>query len=566
MLGTMRALHQSLQDTDPIRLRVIAQFWEISLTSTRPREMAHELAEAMISSNAVAAALERLTDDQRQALQALIDSGGQMPQRIFSREWGSIRAMGPGRMDRERPWEDPASPAEALWYHGLLFKSFEEGPDGAYNAVRIPPEIQDFMPRTGESRPTISVKPAPSPNVVSSSGDKLLEDACTLLAYVHNQRPSWSPDGAWSEHHTDRLLSRLLDQRSDRFAFLSHLASRIGWVVGEERGRLSLHPETVTSWLRRTPSEQRSAVTRCWRDDPTWNDLSQVPTLQPVETGVWRNDPLLAREAIFRHLTSYVSPHWYEIESFIAFIKELDPDFQRPSGDYETWYIRDEVTGLYLSGFESWDAVEGRLIRYMLTGPLAWLGLIEVGAEEKGHSPRAFRLTDDGAAYLDLKTAQPPAEPPKPRLRSGFRISVPLGRRYARFQIARVADWLQNGDHFIYRLTPTSLQRARRQHISVARVLEFLEEVTEAPLPQPVKEAVNRWDRQGTEASLRLAVVLRLADVEQMDRAVSVPRLSRLIEERIGPTAALVKREDWHRVITALEEMGFLPDARKLPR
>ena len=36
----------------------------------------------------------------------------------------------------------------------------------------------------------------------------------------------------------------------------------------------------------------------------------------------------------------------------------------------------DVESGQYLSGFESWDLVEGRLLRFLIEGPLFWLGAI----------------------------------------------------------------------------------------------------------------------------------------------------------------------------------------------
>ena len=32
--------------------------------------------------------------------------------------------MGPGKMEREEPWLDPANAAESLWYRGFLFRGF----------------------------------------------------------------------------------------------------------------------------------------------------------------------------------------------------------------------------------------------------------------------------------------------------------------------------------------------------------------------------------------------------------------------------------------------------------
>jgi hypothetical protein len=321
-----------------------------------------------------------------------------------------------------------------------------------------------------------------------------------------------------------------------------------------------LKPEAVTAWLESAPSDQRQAVAQAWRDDPTWNDLFHVPSLQPEDTGAWRNDPLLARKAVLRYLEVCDPGTWYRVDALVSAIKHVDAEFQRPGGDYDAWYIRDQETGVYLSGFESWDAVEGRLIRYLIGKPLAWFGLVDLGRDDQEQAPRAFRLTPGGAAFLGL--AEPPAmpEPAPARLRSGFRVEVPTTPRYERFQLGRVADWLQSGAPFVYRLTPSSLQRARQQGISVTRVLEFLGDLIEAPVPHSVEAALTRWAARGAEARLERALILRISSEELLGQILSSPSLSRFIRERIGPTTAIVGEEDWEQVIAALGEMGLLPD------
>ncbi len=560
----MPLLRQALLDTYLVRLRTIARFWEIPLTSTRQREVALELAEAMAEPRAVQRVLADLPDDQREALAALLSSDGNMPARVFSREWGEIRAMGPGRMERERPWEDPLSPAEGLWYRGLLFTSFEGKPDGAFEAVFVPPEILDHLPSQESEQSTITLEPASAPTTVVSGGDLLLDDTCTLLAYIHNHRPKLRPDQGWSAPHEQRLQGRLRDSDTARFAFLSHLALHAGLLVNQKSKRARLLPEAVTNWLQSDTSAQRGAMVEAWRDDPTWNDLFHVPALQPEDTGAWRNDPLLPRQAIFRHLKACDPGTWYRVEEFISAIKEANPDFQRPDGDYASWYIRDANTGRYLSGFESWDAVEGRLIRYLLTKPMSWLGLIDLGAEGKEEPTHAFRLSEEGAAYLDLSDPPPASAPPPARLRPGFRVMVPAPRRYERFQLSRVAEWVESSKRFIYRLTPMSMERARQQGIPVARVVEFLEEITEAPVPQSTAQAISQWDARGTEVRLEGAILLRFSTEALMERSMASPRLERLVAERVGPTTALIDRQDWPEVVAQLEAIGLLPELKNL--
>jgi hypothetical protein len=144
-------------------------------------------------------------------------------------------------------------------------------------------------------------------------------------------------------------------------------------------------------------------------------------------------------------------------------------------------------------------------------------------------------------------------------------VSVPASRRYERFQLARVADWAQSGDTYVYRLTPSSLERARKQGISVERVVGFLGEITSAPVPRRLTEALRRWEDSGTEAHLESVVVLRLANSELLDDIMSTPRLNRAIEERAGPTTAIVRRRDWPQIVSGLQEIGLLPALTDLP-
>ena len=149
-------------------------------------------------------------------------------------------------------------------------------------------------------------------------------------------------------------------------------------------------------------------------------------------------------------------------------------------------------------------------------------------------------------------------------LRPDFTVRVSPARRYERFQLARVADWVVTGDHFVYKLTPNSLERARQQGIPLARVLEFLLEASDAAIPRSVEAALMRWEARGTEAWLEPALVLRLSSKDLLEQLVSSPRARHLIQEQIGPTVALVRERDWPRLVIALGEMGLLTDVTAL--
>jgi hypothetical protein len=564
----MRSLHQCLLDANLVRLQVIARFWDVELAASRQRDAAAQLAEAMAEPETITAAWQALPDDQRRALEGLLAAGGRMPLRIFAREWGEIRAMGAGRLEREQPWRKPISPAEGLWYTGLISRAFDQEDEGTYEVVFVPPELIGHLPANSIPSPTLALEATREPTYTRSAGDALLDDACTFLAYLQNEPLRLGPDNDWPARHEGRLVQRLRDSDPARLAFLRHLVQHLGWLRVTDSGHLRPDPDPVTNWLQSPTGQQRSALAGAWREDSTWNDLFHVPSLHPEDTGAWHNDPLLARRAVLRHLKAACREHvercargaWYALDDFVAAVRQVAPDFQRPDGDYTTWYIRDVTSGAYLSGFESWDAVEGALVRYLITAPLAWLGLVDLGTATPDGPPTAFRLTAVGTVFPDLAELPPEPEAAPLILRSGFTVLVPPARRYERFQLARVADWVRTNDPFVYRLTPASLARARQQGITVARVLEFLTSSTGVPVPRSIEAALTRWEARGAEARLERVVLLRLSSEELMTRIASSPPTCRLISERIGPTAALVRDQDWRRLVPALGEMGLLPD------
>jgi hypothetical protein len=296
-----------------------------------------------------------------------------------------------------------------------------------------------------------------------------------------------------------------------------------------------------------------------------WNELFQIDSLQPENTGVWHNDPTLARHALLRHLKASSRPGtWYRVEDLIKEIKRVDPDFQRPSGDYSTWYVRERGSDEYLTGFESWDAVEGMLLRHLIARSLAWFGILDLGTgqapDDDVDCPGLYRLTPAGAAALDLADGSDNERPPAMRLRTDFTLQTPANRRYDRFQLSRVADWVACGDRYLYRLSPSSLQRARRQGIQVDQILSFLARVTDAPVPRFLEAALMRWEAQGTEVRLRPALLLQVASEDLMDEIIDNPITRPHIGNRLGPTASLVPRHEWRDLCSALGKLSLIPE------
>ncbi len=549
-----RNLAQCLANADAVRLEVIAHHWGLEDLPNRRLEAIAALEARMRDGEQVAEMWASLSPNERTALEFLHSVGGAVAWPTFVRRWGPVRDMGPGRLRQERPWESPTSVAESLWYRGLVFRTVVEGPTGLYEVAMVPDELRALLPLSPV--PLFHLEPTAPPPSPAPPTDALLDDLCTLLAYfqVHPIRPT--AGGRWPPSAEADLRRYLRNPDQERWAFLTHLVRRLGWLRTDRAGHLRPAPEPVIEWLRSSPAPQRLTLARAWREDPTWDDLRHIPTLRPEETGSWRNDPILAREAVLRYLAACSSGEWYALADFIAAIKEADPDFQRPDGNYDTWYIRDAVSGEYLRGFENWDRVEGALVRYIITGPLVWLGMMAVADDE---SPR-FSLTPTGAAFLGQAESPQESAPPPMVVRPNGVLEVPAERRYERFQVSRVAEWLRIGDPFLYRLTPASLERARQQRIPPERVLGFLEEAAGGPVLPALRQALERWARRGPEARLESAALLRVQDEALLRELAAAPATRRSIRELLTPTVAIVSLDDVEKLAQALIERGILPD------
>ena len=117
-----------------------------------------------------------------------------------------------------------------------------------------------------------------------------------------------------------------------------------------------------------------------------------------------------------------------------------------------------------MRGFKSWDAIEGALIRFIVTGPLHWLGIVDLAAPGENHPVSAFRFSKWADALI--KGAPPEGlevEDDQLLVSSDARLRAPcLVPRVVRYQLARLSTWESaTQDVFAYRLTPASLERAR---------------------------------------------------------------------------------------------------------
>ncbi len=488
----MKTLEQHLEELPTTLLRGIAQNQGLVLNEGTRREIVQSLVDHLRSAAHVRDVWQQLPDEARLALQALGAANNLLPVPSFQRRFGELRRFGPGSLERERPWTAPTDAAEWLWYRGLITRGFDVTADGMMECISIPTDLLPLLP-SHETAVGGFPPPAVSPPAHGlDAGETLLDDLGTLLIYVQNQ-PVWlNQRRRWRDKDLMHLSRQWLPPQAGgdesnggggRMALLFHCARRLGFLSSEGR-RQRLAGEQVTAWLQLDRYRQGQALYRAWYEAPDWNDLCLTPGLSCVE-GNWRNNPVHTREQIVRLVQAVEPLQWYDLSDFIAAVRDHSPDFQRPDGNYDTWYIKD-AAGVYLKGFEHWQDVEGRLLRYVWTGPLFWLGAL--GLDEAGSR---WCLTARGAAYLGV--AEPPAPGPEPVLVIGedFHIVAPTGASlYDRFRVARFCEWEAGWPGYRYQVTQRGLRRAIAAGITIPQIVDFLARASGDKLPASVREAL----------------------------------------------------------------------------
>lgn len=538
----MQPLRQLLIDTDLALLRVIASRWEIELQApSKARDIATVIAGWFSEPEHAALIIKRLTQPERDTLRALIINGLSMGASGFAQRFGSIRPVGPARLERDQPWRAPISPAEGLWYLGLIYRAFEQTPNGMQEVIVVPEELHPLSSLlTARELPEHTLPPLAAPDTSLASHATFADDLCTLLAHHLNQGDL-------------PLSQQLRDPNPERSTFLKHLAHR-AQLIQHEPGKLD--PTPVLAWLAAPTVDQLRGLFNAWSHDPHWNDLYHVPTLQPEETGSWSNDPLLARQALLQHLLAALPRTWHSIDALIAHVKTHTPDFARTN--FDTWYIRDRASAEYLRGFEAWDKIEGALIKYILLYPLFWIGIVNLSADRNLFSITPLGALLLGQAHASSQTLEEPTA--YYHIYADATIRVSASRRYERFQLARVANFVSADDTYMYRITPKSLARARAQKIDVSRIIESFEQASQSEVPPPVEKALRRWHEKGVEARIERTLLLQVKSEAVVQRLRESLKTRNLIGDSVGKTAIKISEKNWPRLVSALAELGLLVD------
>ncbi len=544
----MPDLLQCLSNHDLGFLRLVAELWGVNASGATTAAFARDLAAVIDREGEAQEVILSLPQSAQDALLELKAHGGKMAWSAFTRKYGFLRSMGPAKRTREKPHLFPISTTERLYYRSLIGREFFRQDDALLEMVYLPADFLDVLPQVpaGGQRPDAYVYPPvdlADLGETSFWSDRVLDDSSTLLAALRANRPLIPEGFAWGSQVYWQGLQTLLQDLS--------LTDRAG----------SSPSPAARPFLEMTRGQALNWLVNAWLSTHIFNELRLVPDFSCM--GSWLNDPLPARRFLVNKIAALPKGRWVSERDLVESVYQSNPDFLRRGGEYDAWMIVSKAPGNpLLRGLESWQDVEARYVHYLVSGPLHWLGLVEL----------ADSISDLGTIYLrksewfDLLCnaheafALPDENVPVVVSPAGQLQMSNLTPRIARYQLSRFGEWLEiSPKRYRYQLTPDSLKRAAGQGLTTRHLVSLLRKYGQpAPVPTLLK-AIQRWENEGREVWTEEVVIVRLASAEILQALRESPA-GKYLGETLNPSAVIVHPEGIERIQLALARMGYLGD------
>ena len=347
----MKGLLATLNDCDPGMLPALAEAWGVASKSLGDDEIIPQLQHAMLDPAVCERAWDNLDEPARAALQLLVSSAQQrMKIGQFERFYGKIRKLGRAQIEKEKPHQQGQSIAETLYYRGLISEGFDKVGDNLIGFVYVPSDLIEALPLHKTSFENIlDDEDFPDDDMprldiveeaqnVSQADTSIVDDMTTLLAFL--QANSAATDGtSLAADVVSALSPHLLNDSESRLDFLLGIGISANLITTQD-GKAYPRRNEARDWLTLSRSDQIRQIALAWLESQTYRDLWQIPGLYPDDSG-WSYDTAAARDAVMSLLAELAPEQgWLSVNDLIEIIKTIEPDFQRPDGDYDSWYIR----------------------------------------------------------------------------------------------------------------------------------------------------------------------------------------------------------------------------------
>ena len=542
----MATLYDTFRDYEIDLLEMITEHWGIEDAVNWRKEPANQIAVAIRDKALFTEIVTSLPEPAQAAFHMLAEKGGRIEREVFARKYGDVREMGAAVREKERPDRVPCNESETLFYRGLIALAFFEVKGETKEYYFIPDEFLIYSQQASKTDEMPSLQPLASSKKIDIStrdAPDLLQMLTLRLAILR---------GNITETEFGGII------QIDAIPFLDALLKENG-ILDKDRNISTSEGKTI---LLEEETDLLRELYKNWYKSEQTNDLRMVPELE--FDGQWVNNPIKPRKAIVDMIQALHAEQWYQLEEMVQWIYETSPHFMRFGGEYEQWFIKKRGREEYLHGFDAWPEVDGAYARYLISGPLHWLGMIELGQQKGADENLLFKKHNTEEYLIDKKPNETKvSQPQRAIIHKNGEIYLPIKtEREMLYHFARFCIWNgKNESYFKFKLTPDAIRRAADQQVSISHIETIFRKYGQEPIPDNIFTLLSRWKKSGAEIEIEEQVIVRFKDPKTL-KQLNNKIIQNLIMDILNPTTVIIRKQDLRKFENALVEAGYLAENR----
>ncbi len=599
--------------------------WRVKGTSKA--EVIRQLVEYLVSPDEIIKATVSLDEEPRQVLRAMVLLGGAEGGRLedlerLAKTWGELRSHTQVSTYTRHVCEF------GLAVPGDRVESYPPRLDFIPRAVgrHLPPLLEEVIPATADlqsDQPASELRFAdPYALVRAASQIALLLEQSTPPLRTPMPRPGlerfypalegWDYDayelaqakqGGKLEPYADFALSvpppfrSLPDEIIERLAPVAGDEARLEFIFSllvaaglfQAGSPVTIWPEVKEQFLRRDELTQRAILAHVYFYMHNWSELwdllREPPTDQLSLKRVWnysffkpehlRTDLVHFRHLVLRVLTSLPDDKWVALDDLLPLMRVVWPRFDGTIGA-TGWYP--SATGSWFLtkagsaeplGREDWVLAQWNFVRYVITGPLHWLGLADLSY--RNGVLTAIRLHGLADLYWD-RVETPPApryvaaQAPSPgELVTTDDYSINVNPSAISAQAHNLLDRIARldvatADRFVYQLDPHAAHKAFEAGIALSDILNDWERLLSVPMPEVIRaRLIEWWDAYGKVRIYESVTIIEFGDEYALAEVKATTSLDKYLVAEISPRLVLIPEEAVAPLTAELEKAGYTP-------
>ena len=566
LVGIPDSLLKSIpvSEADRGRLRAVMKSTSIGLLRAFARELdapvpdsgrpfvVQSIRAQLLNPERLAAYLNGLSEERRAVLDLLLKEKEATPEDLRKR-------LGEGAV---REFE------EMLWRTPLFFSTRGDRAGKfvpnrlASDLCRTLQELADARGGQLESRPEEVLEEASEdPVTIQDNTPHILQDLATLLGLIGRKRPRLLKRGGFPKgdlREAGRFCRGETDPGYPEFLIL--FAETAGMVRPE--GRFWGLAEGVGDRLEGVV-QIRKALLAFWQETDRWNEWTADRSVVAARRS--RMDELKSlRQEILKALRSCPEGRWIPYPRFYRLLTRSSKPFRH--------FAENPATGRALA---AGGTTADELLRRMLRGALAWIGLIRLGNPAAFSLPlhrsekATFQVTLTGRALLEGEVTEdlPDAAPgtnPEARfvLQPNFDILSPPDLPYSSYlNLCGLTDLDSIDVMSRFRITREAFQQAMNRGVSGQSIREFLKAHSATDIPEMVEALIQECETKHGEIEIEpTSGYLTVAEGALLDELYAQKQIAAHLGPRLSQKAAALKLHTRPEAFfQLLHKQGYMP-------